>query len=66
MYFHGIMKQRIREVRKVLSVLKVDEEVKDISFAGKQVCAMLTTSAYAPILIKKIVIEGSAITSWLP
>ena len=46
-----------------LSVLKVDTiEVKDISFIGKQVCAMLTTSAYAPILIKRIVIEGSAIT----
>ena len=43
-YFHEITKQRIREVRKALSVLKVDtKEVKDISFVGKQVCAMLTT-----------------------
>ena len=61
-YFHGITKQRIREVRKALSVLNVDtKEVKDISFVGKQVCAMLATSAYAPILIKKIMIEGSTI-----
>ena len=36
--------KKIREVRKALSVLKVDaKEVKDISFVGKQVCAMLTT-----------------------
>ena len=50
------------EVRKALSVLKVDtKEVKDISFVGKQVCAMLTTSAYAPILMRRIVIEGSTI-----
>ena len=56
-YFHGITKQRIREVRKALSALKVDtKEVKVISLVGKQVCAMLTASAYAPILIKKIVI----------
>ena len=48
-YFHGITKQRIREVRRALSVLKVDtKEVKDISFVGKQVCAMSTTSAHAP------------------
>ena len=38
MYFHGITKQRIREVRKALSVLEVDtKEVEDISFVGKQV-----------------------------
>ena len=62
-YFHGIMKQRTREVRKALFVLKVDtKEVKDISFVGKQVCAMLTTSANVPTLIRKIVIEGSTIT----
>ena len=55
--------KKIREVRKALSVLKVDtKEVKDISFVGKQVCAMLTTSAYALTPIKKIVIEGSTIT----
>ena len=42
--------------------MKVDtKEVKDISFVGKQVCAMLTTSAYAPILIRKIVTEGNTI-----
>ena len=62
-YLHEITKLRIREVRKALSVLKVDtKKVKDISFVGKQVCAMLTTSAYAPTLIKKIVIEGGTIT----
>ena len=44
-YFHEITKQRIREVRKALSVLKVDtKEAKDISFVGKRVCAMLTAS----------------------
>ena len=57
-------KQRIREVRRALSVLKVDtKEVKDISFVGKQVCAILTTSVYAPTLIKKIVLDGSTITT---
>ena len=62
-YFYGITKQRIREVRKAPSVLKVDtKEVKDISFVGKQACAMLTTSSYAPTLIRKSVIEGSTIT----
>ena len=62
-YFHGITKQRIREVRRALSVLRVDtKEVKVISFVGKQVCAMLTASAYAPTLIKKTVFEGSTIT----
>ena len=62
-YYHGITKQRVREVHKTLSVLKVDtKEVKDISFVGKQVRAMLTTSAYAPILIKKIVFKGSTIS----
>ena len=60
-YFHDT-KQRIREVPKALSVMKVDaKEVKDISFVGKQICAMLTTSSYAPTLIRKIVIEGSTI-----
>ena len=58
----GITKQRVREVRKALSVLKVGaKEVKDISFVGKQVCTMLTTSSYAPTLIRKIVLEVSAI-----
>ena len=43
--------------------MKVDtKEVKDRPFVGKQVCAMLTTSSYAPILIRKIVIEGTTIT----
>ena len=60
---HGITKQRIREVRKTLSVLKVGaKEVKDISFVGKQACTMLTMSSYVRILIRKIVIEGSTIT----
>ena len=62
-YFHGITKQRIREVRKTLSVLKVEtKEVEDISSVGKQVCAVLTTSSYAPTLIKKIIFEVSTIT----
>ena len=40
--------------------IKKIREVKDISFVIKQVCAMLTASVYAPILISNIVIEGSA------
>ena len=60
-YFHGITKHRIRQECKALSVLKVDtKEVRDISFVGKQASAMLTTSTYVPILIRKIVIGGAA------
>ena len=45
------------------AALKVGtKEVKGISFVGKQVCAMLTASACAPIPIRRIVFEGSAIT----
>lgn len=46
-----------------MSVLKVDaKEVKDIFLAGKRVCAMLTTSTYMPVLIKKIMIGESTTT----
>lgn len=59
----SLAKQRIRELRKALSALRVDvKEVKDISSVGKRVCAMLTTSAHVTILIRKSVLEGSTIT----
>ena len=55
-YFHGIAKERIGQVHKVIPVLKVGtKEVEEISFVGKQPCTMLIASVYAPILIKKIV-----------
>ena len=38
------------------------KRAKDVSLVGKQVCAMLTTSAYALILIREIAFEGSTIT----
>ena len=58
-YFHGITKQRQAEVRRSLSALKINtKEVINISFVGKQVCAILTKSTYAPALIKKLVSRG--------
>ena len=58
-YFQGITKQRLGEVRESLAALKIEtKEVKDITFVGKQVCAVLTTSVYAPILIERPVSGG--------
>lgn len=38
------------------------KEVVDVSFVGKQVCAMLTKLAYAPTLINKLVSRGGTIS----
>lgn len=38
------------------------KEVINISFVGKQVCAILTKSAYTPTLIKKLVSRGDTMS----
>lgn len=41
-------------MRKASSVLEVDtEEMKVVSFVGKQLCVMLTAPVYVPILIER-------------